>query len=317
MTNRIACSGRQIRITGGGYSAEIASVGATLRSLSYQGRPLTATFDADGVRPASLGACLLPWPNRIGGGSYEFAGRSEQLPITEPGRGNAIHGLASWLDWEVVEVATGHVQLFTRVAARPGYPHPLEAVADFRLDRTGLRWTVATTNVGCTPAPYGVATHPYLVLPWGRTDDWELKVPASRVLDVSEDAKLPRGLHHVADFADGAFDFTAARRVGSQRIDNALTGIEAKDGVARVELNTPGSEYSAGVSLSWDPQALPWVQIFTADLPDDSDLDRGALAVEAMTCPPDAFNSGTDLIVLEPGQEHSATWSIAAAEKES
>src|SRR5690625_2542063 len=86
-----AGSGRQIRISGGGYTAEIASVGATLRSLSHRDRPLTATFGADEVRPAALGTGLLPWPNRIAGGAYEFAGRSEQLPITEPERGNAIH----------------------------------------------------------------------------------------------------------------------------------------------------------------------------------------------------------------------------------
>src|SRR5699024_8473461 len=72
-TNARAGSGRQIRISGGGYTAEIASVGATLRSLSHRDRPLTATFGADEVRPAALGTGLLPWPNRIAGGAYEFA----------------------------------------------------------------------------------------------------------------------------------------------------------------------------------------------------------------------------------------------------
>jgi aldose 1-epimerase len=31
-----------------------------------------------------------------------------------------------------------------------------------------------------------------------------------------------------------------------------------------------------------------------------------------MTCPPDAFNSGTDLITLQPGESASAGWTIAA-----
>lgn len=314
-TNARAASGRQVRISGGGYTAEIASVGATLRSLSHRGRPLTATFGADEVRPASLGAGLLPWPNRIAGGAYEFAGRSEQLPITEPERGNAIHGLASWLDWDVVGLAADRVELSTRIAAQPGYPHSLEVTTQFRLGDGGLQWSITARNAGSTPAPYGVATHPYLRLPTGRADHWRLQVPAHEVLDVDEDTKLPRRLHAVAEFADAAFDFTSARRIGPQRIDHALTGIEADGKVARVELIGPETADPAevsGVSLSWDPQALPWVQIFTADVPDLPELDRRAVAVEAMTCPPDAFNSGTDLLVLDPGEAHEAMWTIAA-----
>ncbi|SMX88230.1 aldose 1-epimerase family protein [Brevibacterium casei] len=298
---------------GGGYSAEIASVGATLRSLSYHGRHLTSSFEADEVRPASLGTCLLPWPNRIADGKYEFGGCAEQLPITELSRGNAIHGLAGWLDWEVLEVDIDRVKLAVRIAAQPGYPHTLEATAEFAVDHTGLQWTVAAANVGSTAAPYGIATHPYLVLPTGRPDDWELHVPASSVLDVDEERKLPRGLHSVADFRDGAFDFTSPRQIGSAVIDHAMTDIKAENGIAAVRL---GAEGAAGVSLRWDPQVLPWVQIFTGDLPNDPGRDRRAVAVEAMTCPPDAFNSGTDLIVLESGQEHRATWHISATGEE-
>lgn len=318
MTNESAASsGRQVRITGGGYSADIASVGATLRSLHYQGRQLTASFGADEVRPGALGACLLPWPNRIAGGSYEFAGNREQLALTEPARANAIHGLAMWVDWDITDLESDRVELSTRIPAQPGYPHTLEVTATFRLSSTGLKWSIDTSNAGGSPAPYGIATHPYLTLPSGRVDDWDLRVPATEVLEVDEDSKLPRALHPVSDFNGGEFDFTTCRTIGPARIDNAMTGIEAADGAARVELTAPHLPDSVGVSLSWDPQVMPWVQIFTADLPDRPDLDRHALAVEAMTCPPDAFNSGTDLLVLDPGQSHCATWSIAAVDRQS
>jgi aldose 1-epimerase len=311
MANGSASSGRQVRITSGGYSAEISSVGATLRSLSYLGRQLTASFGADEVQPGALGACLLPWPNRIGGGTYEFAGSREQLAITEPARSNAIHGLAMWVDWDITALESDRVELSARIPAQPGYPHMLEATAAFSLSQRGLQWSIETVNAGRRPAPYGVATHPYLTLPRGRVDDWDLYVPAAEVLEVDEDSKLPRSLHPVTELNDGEFDFTARRTIGRARIDNALTGIRAADGPARVELTTAGPD-PIGVSLSWDPQVMPWVQIFTADLPDQPGLDRSALAVEAMTCPPDAFNSGTDLVILDPGQNHCATWSIAA-----
>src|SRR5699024_8942880 len=110
--------------------------------------------------------------------------------------------------------------------------------------------------------------------------------------------------------------FTWARPIGPQRIDHAMTGIEAEGGAAGVEL-VESDAAGSGVSLSWDPQALPWVQIFTADVPDHPELDRRAVAVEAMTCPPDAFNSGTDLLVLGPCETHEATWTIAAIGEES
>lgn len=312
MTNESPSSGRQIRISHGDYSAEIASVGATLRSLRYQGRQLTASFEADEIRPAALGACLLPWPNRIAGGTYEFAGRRQQLAITEPARMNAIHGLSLWVDWDIADLAANRVELSTRIPAQSGYPHTLEVTAAYRLGPTGLTWSITASNVGDSPAPYGVATHPYLTLPSGTVDDWLLRVPATEVLEVDADTKLPRKLHSAFDLNDAEFDFTTRRPIGTTRIDHALTGIATAEGTARVELTTPEFLEPVGVSLSWDPQVMPWVQIFTADLPNHPDLDRRALAVEAMTCPPDAFNSGTDLLTLHPGETHEAVWSIAA-----
>src|SRR5699024_9814737 len=226
-------------------------------------RPQTATFGADEVRPADLRTGLLPWPHRIALRAHEFPGRSDQRLITDSERGNAIHGLASWLASHVIGVADYRTAPATRIAAQPGYPQSLEPMAWFRLGAGGLRCSITTTNVGSAPAPYGVATHPYLRLPTGRADQWRLRVPAHEVLDVDEDTKQPRRLHPVAEFADGAFDFTSARPIGPQRIDHAMTGIEAEGGTTGVELFGPDAADS-GVSLSWDPEALPWVQIFTA-----------------------------------------------------
>ena len=92
-------SGWQAQIGCGDYQAQIASVGASLRALTCRGRDLVAPFDADIVRPVFRGAVLVPWPNRVVGGRYVFDGQVHQLPINEPDRGNALHGLAAWADW--------------------------------------------------------------------------------------------------------------------------------------------------------------------------------------------------------------------------
>ena len=48
--------------------------------------------------------------------------------------------------------------------------------------------------------------------------------------------------------------------------------------------------------------------VFTGDpLPD---VSRRSLAVEPMTCPPNAFRTGEDLIQLEPGQSFTSSWGI-------
>src|SRR5687767_10180858 len=95
-------SGRQFTIFSDGYEATIASVGASLRALTFQGRDLVVPFDADAVRPAYRGATLAPWPNRVVDGTYSFGGVDHQLALTEPARGHALHGLLAWTDWSVV-----------------------------------------------------------------------------------------------------------------------------------------------------------------------------------------------------------------------
>ena len=58
----------------------------------------------------------------------------------------------------------------------------------------------------------------------------------------------------------------------------------------------------------WVDEGYPYLMLFTGDpLPD---VDRRALAVEPMTCPPNAFRTGESLIRLAPGQSTASTWGI-------
>lgn len=298
-------SGTHIGLVAGDYRATIASVGASVRTLEHRGRPLVVPFSADEVRPAFRGATLAPWPNRVVDGRYTFEGVEQQLPLTEPGRGHALHGLTGWLDFEPVDGTVDSATLTATVEAQAGYPHRVEITVAFTLDEGGLHTTVTGTNTGTTPAPWGTGPHPYLVAGEGRVDDWALTLPAERVLDVTPDRLIPVTL---ADVARGVHDFREPRVIADTFIDHAFTGL-ARDaaGVATVSLRAPSG---TGVAMTWDA-ACPWVQIHTADR-DIAELDRLGLAVEPMTCPPDAFNSGTDLITLRPGESATAGWTICA-----
>jgi aldose 1-epimerase len=294
----------------GPYRAEIAGVGATLRSLTHDGRDLVVPFGLDEVRPLYRGALLAPWPNRVVDGSWDDDGAERQLPLNEVERGHALHGLVQWADWasDPADEADAHrASLVTRLAPSDGYPYRLELRAVYELGDAGLVTTVTATNVGQGTAPYGVAPHPYLVAGEGRVDDWSLLLPAASYLEVTEERLVPTGVHGVTE-RDG-FDFREARPVGDLFVDHAFTEIDADaEGRATVEVVARDGR---GVAMSWAVSELPWVQVHTGDRP-EPELDRLGLAVEPMTCPPDAFTSGVDLVRLASGESHTVSWTIAA-----
>ncbi|MBS1906470.1 MAG: aldose 1-epimerase family protein [Actinobacteria bacterium] len=316
-------SGRQFRLTRHGYEADIASVGATLRALRFEGRDLVVPFDADEVRPNYRGTTLAPWPNRIVDGRYAFGGVAHRLPLTEPDRGHALHGLVAWSEFSDRVVDPDRVVLVATVEPQAGYPFRVEVEVEYRLGADGLIQTVTGRNLGADAAPWGTGPHPYLVAgpaPAGSdadsvgspgdgaaeapVDDWSLLLPASAVLTVTPDRLSPVALEPVD--AHPEWDFRVPRPIGSTFIDHAFTGLSQAGGSTTVEVRAGDG---SGVGLTWDA-ACPWVQIHTADTPADPSTHRVGLAVEPMTCAPDAFNSGAGLVTLEPGAAHAASWRI-------
>lgn len=307
-------SGTQYFLTAGKYEASIASVGATLRRLTHAGRDLIVPFDADAVRPAYRGVVLVPWPNRIVDGRYAFAGIERQVALTEPDRGHALHGLAAWLDFTAVARESDRMTLAATIEPQQGYPWRLRVETTFALGADGLSQSVRATNECAEVAPFGTGPHPYLVAGSAPLDDWTLSVPAAHVLEVT-DRLSPRGLRPVEVDAD-RFDFRVPRRLGPVQIDHAFTDLSRDSGgTAAVRLLDPAG---TGVEMSWGASCA-WVQIHTADLPGGPGQPghRAGLAVEPMTCAPDAFNANrydydVGLLTIEPGQTVTASWRIAA-----
>ncbi|MHA7155888.1 aldose 1-epimerase family protein [Arthrobacter sp. TMN-50] len=297
-------SGRQLSLRHGGYTAVVVSVGASLRELSFSGRELIRSYGADEIRPSYRGAILVPWPNRVVNGSYPFGGADHQLGLSEPERGHALHGLLAWEDWETVEQSDSSARLRATVVPQEGYPFRLTVEVTYTLDDGGLTTSVTALNTGPDAAPYGVAPHPYLLAGDGLVDEWTLTLPASTVLEVTPDRLIPTSSTAVS----GDFDFRTPRQIRSTFLDHAFTNIQYDDDLATVSV-TGADGRGAAVSFGRD---LPWVQVHTGDLPMDPAGSRRGLAVEPMACPPDAFNSGTNLVVLQPGAEHTASWRIHA-----
>ena len=299
-------SGTQFELVAADYAATVAGVGASLRQLTWQGRDLIVPYDADQVRPAFRGAILAPWPNRVVDGRYRFEGIEHALALTEPTRGHALHGLVVWQAFEPIRQEPQAVTLHATLPAQTGYPFRLALQVDYVLSEQGLAISLTATNTGPDSAPYGASIHPYLCAGPGRVDDWVLELPASSVMMVTPDRLVPLDVRPVRDQAE-QFDFRHSRRIAETFLDHAFTDFAAgPDGQCQARL-TDGT--GAGVAMSWG-RDCPWLQVHTADMP-DPESSRIGLAVEPMTCPPDAFNSGKDLRVLPPGGSTTTAWHLA------
>jgi aldose 1-epimerase len=294
-------TGAQVELESGPYRATVTEVGATLRTLSHDGRPLIASFGPDEPMPEFNGALLAPWPNRIRDGRYDFDGHSHQLPLSEPDRATALHGLLAWQAWAVDSARWDSAELSTVLYPQRGYPFLLTLKTRYRLSAAGLSIEVEATNAGDTAAPYGVSMHPWFVAGPEPLEQWTFTLPAASVLS-TDDRLLPTGTTAVGDL-----DFRDGRQLGDVQLDHAFTDVQFTDGIAHATLVSPSG---AGVDISWDDKS-PWVQVCSGDAAGPA-LRRKALAVEPMTCAPDAFNSGAGLVRLEPGHSHSVQWGFAA-----
>jgi aldose 1-epimerase len=295
----------QYVLRGGDYSAEVTRLGAALRVLRHGGRDVVASWPEEGPIPHYSGTLLAPWPNRLARGHYTFEGERFEVPINEPERGHALHGLVAFADWEVVELLTvedehGFVRLAHTIEPSPGYPFRLALQVRYALTPDGLTTTLTAENTGDRRAPYGCGPHPWLIADDGAEESWELDLPADRVL-LTDEVLLPTTLEQVGGTA---FDFRTPRPLAGTVMDEAFTGLAADSGgTTRVRLRGATS----GVEISWEAASMPWVQLCTG-----TGFGHRGIAIEPMTCPPDAFNSGADLVVLEPGGKHEASWTISA-----
>ncbi len=311
MGGMIPITGAQYEISADDYRATVTELGAGLRECSYADLPLISSYQPDELPPAAAGQLLAPWPNRIEHGRYVFAGSTYQLDLSEPGLGNAIHGLTRWASWAPVQHEPDRVLLTHVLHGRPGYPFCLELDAQYQVGADGLRVTVSARNVGGRPAPYGTGSHPYLspgssppiqATSPAPIDDHVLTIPAARWLP-TDDRGIPSG--RARDVAGSPFDFRQPRALGGTQINHAFTGL-ARDAKGNAWARVRSQSGQVAV---WAGDGYRWLQVFTGDSLAAPER-RQAIAIEPMTCPPNSFVTGQDLITLDPGQRVSHTWGL-------
>jgi aldose 1-epimerase len=292
-------SGAQFEIHHGDQRAVVTEVGATLRAYQRGGRAILDGFDVGAMADGARGAVLAPWPNRLAQSRWTAPdGSMQQLPITEPRTGSALHGLVQWLPWHVAASTDDAVSLEVTRHPRPGYPFTLHLLARYALDGAGLTCTVTATNRGSGDAPYGIGHHPYVACPDG-VDTARLRIPASQRLEL-DDSGIPTG--RLIDVRDTPFDFRTPRSVGDLQLDTCYTALD-RDGDGRVCIDVDGITV-------WMDAPFAWLMVYSGDTLAPERRRRG-LAIEPMTCPPDAFNNGQGIVVLRPGEQCTTSWGIS------
>jgi aldose 1-epimerase len=298
-------SGAQFVIERAGQRAVVTEVGATLRSWTVDGEERLDGFASEEVDADFRGKVLAPWPNRIRDGRYAFARAEHRLPVDEPERGCAIHGLVLWSGWRPLRRGRDHVALVDVMHARPGYPFTLGLEVEYRLGDAGLAATLRATNLGGAPAPFGAGFHPYLAL-GAPADDARLEIPAAARIPVDAERLLPTGPPVPVDGSD--HDFRQDRPVGDLALDTCFTRLARDaDGLVRVRLTAPDGMRTT----LWLDAGFGYVQAYTADAVGEPARRRRSIAIEPLTCAPDAFNTGEGLLTLAPGASFVARWGLS------
>jgi aldose 1-epimerase len=301
-TPRRYASGRQYELRRGDALAVVTELAAGLRLYSRGGVQLTETYGDESIPPGATGITLAPWANRVEDGVWYLGGKKQQLDITEVSRNNASHGLLRNASYELVDESEFSVTLVAAIFPQHGYPFLVRHRVQYELDGDlGLVVHQTLLNDSGAPAPFVLGSHPSLRLGDVPAEDLVLTVGAGSRL-VADERLIPRSSEPVS----GDLDLRGGRTVSELDIDVAYTELTFDGGVARQTLQAPDGR---SVSL-WQDESCGYVHVFVTD---QFPGRPKAVAIEPMTGPANAFNSGDGLRWLSAGESFTMIWGISAS----
>lgn len=295
-------SGAQFPIRHGDHAATVVEVGGGVREYSVGDRAVLDPYPLDSMCDGAHGAVLIPWPNRLADGRYNFDGTDYQVALTEPEKSNAIHGFLRWRSWDAAEHSASRVMMTTVLHPLAGYPFHLMVSVGYELDDAGLTVTTTATNVGISALPYGCGQHPYLSPGTGVIDDCLLELGAATRIVTDNERQLPTRTEPIAG---SQFDFATPRLIEELQLDDPFTDLTRDDGRAVVRLT--GADGNR-VEM-WVDENFPLLELYTGDTL-TADRRRRGLGAEPMTCPPNVFQTGDGLVRLEPGASLTTRWGV-------
>lgn len=293
-----------LRRTGrhGIVTCTVAELAASLRSLRVDGVALVQEYPDHLPPPGGAGIVLVPWPNRVAGARWVLDGEEQLLDVTEPSTGNASHGLLRNTGYAVADRSESAVTLAATVFPQHGYPFHLGTSVRYELTDDGLAVTHTLVNHGSAAAPVAVGAHPYLRVGETPVEDLVVTVSGETYLEVDE-KQIPVGARPAGGTT---YDLRHGVRVGDVRLDTAYTDLQAIDGAYRHRLHAPGGDSTE----LWADEAFGYVHVYMRSGFPGAEGTTLALAVEPMTAPADALNSGHGLRWLAPEETWTVSWGL-------
>lgn len=296
-------SGTQYELIYKDQSLIITQVGGGIRSYSVANNELLDTYSIDEISHNGQGQVLAPWPNRIRGGKYSFGENHYQLGINEVTKNNAIHGLVRWRNWDGIKIDSQTLKMTHLLFPSPGYPFSLHFEITYFLEDSGLKINTKVTNIGSGPAPFGIGAHPYIKLGLGNIDECFLQSPG-KIRLITDSNSIPVS---EKDLDGDEFDFQQEKEVGNVKLDTCFTHLQRNaTGLANVYFSDKDKKNKIKL---WMDSSYNFLVLFSGDtLP--VNRRRKSLAIEPMSCVPNAFQSNEGLITLIPNNTFEGNWGI-------
>ena len=242
----------------------------------------------DNLLKSYKGIKLFPFPNRVAGGKYSFDDEDFQLDINEKDVGNNLHAFVYYQEFSLsayIEEDDFAMAQFVLDydGDEEGYPFPFKLFLEFEFNSKNELTLRTNVESACgVDMPIGDGWHPYFMLD-SKIDDLELKLPKLKKYE-NDSSNIP-----VPDPV--VFDrFDNMNRIGDYSADNAYELDEGDNDVCYI-LRNAISNVEVHIEHQAGENAYNYVQIFTPP-------HRKSIAIEPMSCMPNAFNNGKGLCIL-------------------
>lgn len=284
--------------------------GGTITSLRVQsGTDLIETIDGyvsfedvqKSLESSFKGSNLFPFPNRVAGGSYMFRGEKYQLPVNFPHENNAIHGLVYNKPFTVTQPSEGGTRCsivlsFDSDCQEEGYPFSFNLSHEYSFDlHEGFCCTTRIRNNSDRDMPAGHGWHPYFTAGAETIDQLMLSFPAREMLEV-DTANIPTGPTVAYN------DFASPVPVAGKNLDSCFL---LEDASKRANILLVNTKLNLKLRL-WQEMGqgkYNYLQVYTPP-------HRNSIAIEPMTCAPDALNNGNGLLTIAPNKTATVSWGI-------
>ncbi len=294
----------------GEYATILPYLGGTINNIVFKHKDqlidildgyISYTDALQHLHSSFKGSNLFPFPNRIRGGNYTFEGTSYQLNINFPNENNAIHGLVFDQKFSVKEITDGEHQCRLVITYEPsatsiGYPFNYLLEITYKwIEDQGFECISMAKNLGKTNMPVGIGWHPYFKAASDKVDDLSMQFPADKVLEVDQ-KMIPTGVSKQYN------EFNTLKQIDNTQLDHCFV-LNTKKSPAEIIIQNNKLNFGYKIWQETGTALYNYLQIYTPP-------SRTSIAIEPMTCIPDAFNNKQGLIVLKPGKSVEARWGV-------